>query len=65
MWKTVPANTCVIKMLRSPARHALITRPDVSKAEALPGVVVHIITHKTVRMCIHPGGQSAPEQISA
>ncbi|MGU0044138.1 hypothetical protein ACVXHA_24520 [Escherichia coli] len=31
-------------MLRSPHAHALITHLDVSKAEALPGVV-HVITH--------------------
>jgi len=33
----VPADACVVKMLRSPHPHALITRLDVSKAEALPG----------------------------
>ncbi len=40
----VTADACVIKMLRSPHAHALITHLDVSKAEALPGVV-HVITH--------------------
>ena len=34
----VTADACVIKMLRSPHAHALITHLDVSKAEALPGV---------------------------
>lgn len=57
----IPANTCVIKMLRSPHAHALITRLDVSKAEALPGVV-HVITHKNCPDVYYtPGGQSAPE----
>ncbi|WP_413483956.1 molybdopterin-dependent oxidoreductase Mo/Fe-S-binding subunit [Morganella psychrotolerans] len=57
----IPANTCVIKMLRSPHAHALITHLDVSKAEALPGVV-HVITHKNCPDIYYtPGGQSAPE----
>lgn len=57
----IPANTCVIKMLRSPHAHALITHLDVSKAQALPGVV-HVITHKNCPDIYYtPGGQSAPE----
>ncbi|HDF2328268.1 TPA: molybdopterin-dependent oxidoreductase Mo/Fe-S-binding subunit [Morganella morganii] len=57
----IPANTCVIKMLCSPHAHALITHLDVSKAEALPGVV-HVITHKNCPDVYYtPGGQSAPE----
>ena len=57
----VTANACVIKMLRSPHAHALITHLDVSQAEALPGVV-HIITHRNCPDIYYtPGGQSAPE----
>ncbi|SUW64483.1 4-hydroxybenzoyl-CoA reductase subunit alpha [Buttiauxella agrestis] len=57
----VPADACVVKMLRSPHPHALITHLDVSKAEALPGVV-HVITHKNCPDIYYtPGGQSAPE----
>lgn len=57
----VPANACIIKMLRSPHPHALITHLDVSKAEALPGVV-HVITHLNCPDIYYtPGGQSAPE----
>lgn len=40
---TVTADACVIKMLRAHIA-ALITHLDVSKAEALPGVV-HVIGH--------------------
>jgi len=57
----IPANACVIKMLRSPYPHAWITHLDVSKAEALPGVV-SVITHKNCPdLPYTPGGQSAPE----
>lgn len=57
----IPENACVIKMLRSPHPHALITHLDVSKAEALPGVV-HVITHLNCPDIYYtPGGQSAPE----
>ncbi|EJM6451107.1 molybdopterin-dependent oxidoreductase Mo/Fe-S-binding subunit [Shigella sonnei] len=57
----VTADACVIKMLRSPHAHALITHLDVSKAEALPGVV-HVITHLNCPDIYYtPGGQSAPE----
>ncbi|WDB78089.1 molybdopterin-dependent oxidoreductase Mo/Fe-S-binding subunit [Escherichia albertii] len=57
----VTADACIIKMLRSPHAHALITHLDVSKAEALPGVV-HIITHLNCPDIYYtPGGQSAPE----
>ncbi len=47
----VTADACVIKMLRSPHAHALITHLDVSKAEALPGVV-HVITHLNCSLVI-------------
>lgn len=57
----IATNSCVIKMLRSPHPHALITHLDVSKAEALPGVV-HVITHLNCPDIYYtPGGQSAPE----
>ena len=58
---SLPANTAILKMLRSPHPHALIKRLDVSKAEKLPGVV-HIITHLNCSKVIYtPGGQNAPE----
>ncbi|MCW8331181.1 molybdopterin-dependent oxidoreductase Mo/Fe-S-binding subunit [Photobacterium sp. SDRW27] len=57
----IPANACVIKMLRSPHPHAWIKHLDVSKAEALPGVV-SVITHLNCPDVPYtPGGQSAPE----
>ncbi|ELR64871.1 Putative hypoxanthine oxidase XdhD [Photobacterium marinum] len=57
----IPANACVIKMLRSPHPHAWIKHLDVSNAEALPGVV-SVITHKNCPDVPYtPGGQSAPE----
>ena len=57
----ITPDACVIKMLRSPHAHALITHLDVSKAEALPGVV-HVITHRNCPDIYYtPGGQSAPE----
>ncbi|EAS42518.1 molybdopterin-dependent oxidoreductase Mo/Fe-S-binding subunit [Photobacterium profundum] len=57
----IPANACVIKVLRSPHPHAWITHLDVSKAEALPGVV-SVITHLNCPDIPYtPGGQSAPE----
>ncbi|TNV21946.1 molybdopterin-dependent oxidoreductase Mo/Fe-S-binding subunit [Buttiauxella sp. B2] len=57
----VPKDACVVKMLRSPYPHALLIRLDVSKAEALPGVV-HVITHVNCPDIYYtPGGQSAPE----
>ena len=57
----VTPDACIIKMLRSPHAHALITHLDVSKAEALPGVV-HVITHRNCPDIYYtPGGQSAPE----
>jgi putative selenate reductase molybdopterin-binding subunit len=57
----VARNACIIKMLRSPHPHALITHLDVSKAEVLPGVV-HVITHRNCPDIYYtPGGQSAPE----
>ncbi|KHT60231.1 hypoxanthine oxidase [Photobacterium gaetbulicola] len=57
----IPANACVIKVLRSPHAHAWIKHLDVSNAEALPGVV-SVITHKNCPDVPYtPGGQSAPE----
>ena len=57
----IPDSACVIKMLRSPHAHAWITHLDVSKAEALDGVVT-VITHKNCPdIAYTPGGQSAPE----
>ena len=57
----IPANACVLKMLRSPHAHAWITKLDVSKAEALEGVV-SVITHLNCPDIPYtPGGQSAPE----
>ncbi|PSU34152.1 molybdopterin-dependent oxidoreductase Mo/Fe-S-binding subunit [Photobacterium lutimaris] len=57
----IPANACVIKMLRSPHAHAWVKHLDVSQAEALPGVV-SVITHKNCPDIPYtPGGQSAPE----
>ncbi|MGL4858650.1 MAG: molybdopterin-dependent oxidoreductase Mo/Fe-S-binding subunit, partial [Enterobacteriaceae bacterium] len=57
----IPDNALVIKMLRSPHAHALITHLDVSRAEALPGVV-KVITHRNCPDVYYtPGGQTAPE----
>ncbi|ABZ75232.1 Xanthine dehydrogenase [Shewanella halifaxensis HAW-EB4] len=57
----IPDSACVIKMLRSPHAHAWITHLDVTKAEALEGVVT-VITHKNCPdIAYTPGGQSAPE----
>ncbi|KEY61024.1 molybdopterin-dependent oxidoreductase Mo/Fe-S-binding subunit [Serratia sp. DD3] len=57
----VAHDACIIKILRSPHPHALITHLDVSAAEALPGVV-HVITHLNCPDIYYtPGGQSAPE----
>ncbi|ATI64520.1 molybdopterin-dependent oxidoreductase Mo/Fe-S-binding subunit [Edwardsiella tarda] len=57
----IAADACIIKMLRCPHPHALITHLDVSRAEALPGVV-HVITHLNCPDVYYtPGGQSAPE----
>ena len=57
----IPADACVIKMLRSPHAHAWISHLDVSKAEALPGVV-SVITHRNCPdIAYTPGGQTAPE----
>ncbi|WP_299014143.1 molybdopterin-dependent oxidoreductase Mo/Fe-S-binding subunit [uncultured Photobacterium sp.] len=57
----IPVNACVIKMLRSPHPHAWIKHLDVSRAEALTGVV-SVITHKNCPDVPYtPGGQSAPE----
>ncbi|MBC7004223.1 molybdopterin-dependent oxidoreductase Mo/Fe-S-binding subunit [Photobacterium sp. BZF1] len=57
----IPANACVIKVLRSPHAHAWIKHLDVSKAEALPGIV-SVITHENCPDIPYtPGGQSAPE----
>ena len=53
---SLPPNTAVLKMLRSPHPHALIKRLDVSKAEKLPGVV-HVITHLNCSNVMYtPGG---------
>ena len=57
----LPANTAILKMLRSPHPHALIQRLDVSKAEKLPGVI-HVITYLNCSKVMYtPGGQNAPE----
>lgn len=57
----IAADACIIKMLRCPHPHALITHLDVSRAKALPGVV-HVITHLNCPDVYYtPGGQSAPE----
>ena len=57
----ISADACAIKMLRSPHAHALISHLDVSRAEALPGVV-HVITWRNCPDLYYtPGGQSAPE----
>ncbi len=54
-------NACVIKMLRSPHAHAVIRQLNVTKAEALAGVI-HVITHLNCPDIYYtPGGQSAPE----
>ncbi|MBL4831214.1 MAG: molybdopterin-dependent oxidoreductase Mo/Fe-S-binding subunit [Aliivibrio sp.] len=57
----IPANACVIKMLRSPHPSAWITELDVTKAEALPGVVSVITYRNCPDIPYTPGGQSAPE----
>lgn len=57
----IPANTAIIKMLRSPYPHALIKRLDVSRAEQLPGVLL-VITHQNCPDVVYtPAGQTAPE----
>ncbi|BEV71551.1 molybdopterin-dependent oxidoreductase Mo/Fe-S-binding subunit [Paludibacterium sp. THUN1379] len=57
----VPDDACILKMLRSPHPHAVITRIDASRAEALPGVV-HVITHLNCPDIYYtPAGQSSPE----
>jgi putative selenate reductase molybdopterin-binding subunit len=57
----VPADACILKMLRSPHPHAVITHIDASRAEALPGVV-HVITHLNCPDIYYtPAGQSSPE----
>jgi len=57
----VTDDALIIKMLRSPHPHAVITKLDVSRAEALPGVV-HVITYLNCPDVFYtPGGQSAPE----
>lgn len=57
----VAKDACILKMLRCPHPHAIITHLDVSKAEALPGVV-YVITYKNCpNLPYTPGGQSAPE----
>ncbi|MBL4817304.1 MAG: molybdopterin-dependent oxidoreductase Mo/Fe-S-binding subunit [Shewanella sp.] len=57
----IPADACVIKMLRSPHPHAWLTHLDVTKAEALEGVVT-VITYKNCPdIAYTPGGQTAPE----
>ncbi len=57
----IPADACVIKVLRSPHPHAWIKTLDVTKAEALDGVV-HIITHDNCPdIPFTPGGQTGPE----
>ncbi|WP_375749020.1 molybdopterin-dependent oxidoreductase Mo/Fe-S-binding subunit [Vibrio sp. HN007] len=57
----IPADACAIKVLRSPHPHAWIKKLDVSKAEALEGVV-HIITHENCPDIPYtPGGQTGPE----
>ncbi|MBY5945618.1 molybdopterin-dependent oxidoreductase Mo/Fe-S-binding subunit [Photobacterium rosenbergii] len=57
----IPANACVIKVLRSPHAHAWIKHLDVSKAEALPGIVSVITYENCPDIPYTPGGQSAPE----
>lgn len=57
----IPSDACVIKVLRSPHPHAWISKLDVTKAEALDGVV-HIITYKNCPDIPYtPGGQTGPE----
>lgn len=60
----VTADACVIKMLRSPHAHALITHLDVSKAEALPGVV-HVITHLVPGYLLYPGWSERTGTVTA
>ncbi len=54
-------NTLHLKVLRSPHAHAIIKKIDVSKAEALPGVVF-IATHENVPDVLYSSaGQGSPE----
>ncbi len=57
----VEPGACVLKMLRSPHAHAVITKIDTSKAEKVPGVVT-IITHKNCPDKMYTSaGQGFPE----
>ncbi|UGA56738.1 molybdopterin-dependent oxidoreductase Mo/Fe-S-binding subunit [Vibrio sp. VB16] len=57
----IPKDACVLKVLRSPHPHAWIKRLDVSKAEALTGVVF-VMTHENCPDIPYtPGGQTGPE----
>ena len=56
-----PRDALIVKVLRSPQAHALITHIDKSRAEKVPGVVC-VLTHKDViRKPFTRAGQSFPE----
>lgn len=57
----IAKDACVIKILRSPHPHAFISKLDVTKAEALEGVVKVLTYRNTPDTPYTPGGQSAPE----
>ncbi|UJF17692.1 molybdopterin-dependent oxidoreductase Mo/Fe-S-binding subunit [Vibrio sp. SS-MA-C1-2] len=57
----IAADSCVMKVLRSPHPHAFITSLDVTKAEALEGVVAVFSYKNGPDVSYTPGGQSAPE----
>jgi putative selenate reductase molybdopterin-binding subunit len=58
---TVPFNSCVLKMFRSPHAHAYIKDIDVSEAEKTPGVV-YILTYKNCpEIWYNQAGQGFPE----
>ncbi|HEY3353501.1 MAG TPA: molybdopterin-dependent oxidoreductase Mo/Fe-S-binding subunit [Polyangia bacterium] len=57
----VPADACVLKMVRSPHAHAYVTRIDTAAAERVPGVV-YILTHKNCPdVYYNQAGQGFPE----
>jgi putative selenate reductase molybdopterin-binding subunit len=57
----VVPGSCILKMLHSPHAHAYLSTIDVSKAEALPGVVI-VLTYKNVPDVYYtPAGQGFPE----
>ena len=57
----VHSDSCILKMLRSPHAHAVITSIDVSAAEKLPGVVLVMTHENTPEIWYGQAGQGYPE----